>query len=359
MRYLVFGFGSKSGMAVHNILIDFFSYFSESTGNEVVGFGYEENNGTVLINDNFSYVHVKDPFFASRFNRYRITRKFNKVFRKDSSILSWNYAYKKATKKLKNKTFDYVVAAAGNFFYTQAAYKFAKKTNCKLILMYFDPYTNGLGTLNKQYRLKIEKEWYKYSSKILVDKDGSNIPFDDKENKVKEFLIPIFDKYQKEVCDDKIIYGGTLYDGFRGKELLESFINLPISENEKFDLFVGSKTNIKHGQNVTIHDYVPNADYLIYCRKSKAIIVIGNGINSNHIPSKILTAISIKKPVIGLNINPRIDQLRRYPFYFDGDNKYVFNLINDVAIEKYDEFDIYESFPDRHPDVLCNQLLSV
>ena len=357
MRYLVFGFGSKSGMAVHNILMDFFTFFTEKTDNEVVGFGYEDKQEIKNINHKFTYISVKDPFFSSKLNRYRVSRKLNKLFKKDSAVLSWDFAYKKALRLFKNKHFDCVVAGAGNFFYTQAAYRFARKNNYRLILFYFDPFTNGLSAVNKSFRLGIEKKWYDYSTKIFIDKDGANLPFDDNDQKTDSFLIPIFNKYRFEECDGRIIYAGSLYQGYRGKELLESFISTPFANNELFDLFIGKTSNINCQNNAKIFDYLKYDDYLDRCRKCKAIIVVGNGLDSSHIPSKILSAISVKKPIIGLNINPQIEQLKKYPLYFDGNDVTLFEKINKISRRECEAINIEEIFPERNPALLVNKLV--
>ena len=102
--------------------------------------------------------------------------------------------------------------------------------------------------------------------------------------------------------------------------------------------------------NATVNEYTSSEEFEHACLKSKAIIVIGNKDMTATIPSKMLEAIGLKKPIIGLNFSNALYYINKYPFYFDADNNSdVLLRIEQIDCRDMNLFNIYRTFPERNP----------
>ena len=358
MNILIVGFGGKLNLAINSILTNLIelSLKKEDEINFYL-FGYSENNEKEHINERVIANTIKDPFLCSKFNRFRIKRKLCKILKIDSGLISWEYLFKKLNRTYADKHFDLVISASGKFCYTQAAYIYAKKNNFNFAIIYFDPFTNGINAINKRKRLEIEKRWYKKAKFIFYDADGAYLPFEDVDTKARPFFIPIFEKETRFNLSGPIIYGGSFYPGFRDVSLLTNFLNKINDSEDEFVIY--SNLPSKKDMNVEFKAPISYAEFEKECKRCKAYIVIGNGENSKTIPSKILEGISYKKPIIGINISKSIDQLNKYPLYFDGDSNDVIQRINNLSKDDVLSLDIYSIFPERDPSILVNNFLNL
>lgn len=352
MKILVFGDGNKTALAVHSLLGNVFRNYCSHYDDEVILFGYDEKDNKPQLLNNLSAVYIKNPFLKYKFSSYRVRRKFSHIFKIDSRLLSWKYAYKHA-KELFNDI-DYVIAVAGNFFYVEAAYNFAKERNIKLGLVYFDPFTENIASLNKTKRLKYERKWYDYASFILYKKDLKSIPFDDASKKVKLIEIPIFVKKTTYNPNGHIVYGGTFYKNFRSPDDLNKFIEKS-EKSISFDIYTSENSGIIEASNVNVFPLLNSEDYYEKCQQSSAIIVVGNGYESNEVPSKLIEAISFNKPIIALNISDKILSETNYPYIVTSPDSLAQKL-KAFKESNIDIFDVYKDHPEKHPDILSKLL---
>lgn len=354
MKVLIFGYGNKSTLAVSNILLKLSKLIVEKEDVEVVLFGYGESETSQRINAKLSIVSIKNPFFSNQITCYRIKRKLNHLFGKDDLCLSWTKLYRKANKIFEKEKFDYVIGASGPFCYMNAAFNFSKQKNIKFGMIYFDPFTNNISAKNKKERLRIEQKWYNHASFVFEEKNASKMPFKDSKKTSIIYDIPLFVRETSNKKGREIVYGGAFYDKFRSEQLLSEFLNQSNAVSEHFKIFSNKKDIFKNFKNVTSSDLVDNAVFEQECFNSKAIIVIGNGKESKTYPSKLIDAISFKKPIIGINLN---DDFIKYPYYFSSNDEKLFEKINLIDINELNNVDLYKLFPNRNPSILVNNIL--
>ena len=355
MKVLIFGYGNKTTAAASNILLNLSKLIVEKENIEIVLFGYDENRNIKSLNDKITISSIRYPFGKLTFNRYRLLRKFNKLFKKDDLCLSWQYLYKNALKVFKDEKFDYVIGASGPFCYMNAAFEYSKKTNTKFGMIYFDPFTNSISSfVNKNKRIALEKRWYERSSFIFEERNSNKLPFEDKKNIALVYDIPMFAKPFTGFEHGAVIYGGNFYKNFRSTELLLDFLSKDYCKKETFKVFSNRKESFENVQNVISLDLKDSDIFEKECSNAKAIIVIGNGKDSKTYPSKLIDAISYKKPIIGININA---DFVKYPFLYSGDDEKLFDKINAIKNADLESLDLYKIFPIRDPQIFVSNLL--
>lgn len=355
MKVLIFGYGNKTTAAASNILLNLSCLVTERENIEIVLFGYDEKRNIKKVNDKITISSIKYPFGKCSFNRFRLLRKLNKVFRNDDLCLSWQYLYKNALKIFKDEKFDYVIGASGPFCYMNAAFEYSKKINSKFGMIYFDPFTNSISLhVNKDKRIELEKQWYKHASFIFEERNSNKLPFEDEKKISLIYDIPMFVKPFNEFENGAVIYGGNFYNDFRSTQLLLDFLSKEYCKNETFKVFSNRKESFENVHNVESLDLKDVNIFEKECSNAKAIIVIGNGKDSKTYPSKLIDAISYRKPIIGININA---DFIRYPFFYSGDDEKLFDKINALKKHDLESLDLYKIFPDRDPSVFVNNVL--
>lgn len=354
MKILIFGYGNNSTLATSNILLGLSELLVKNSDIDIYLFGYGEKRAERVIDDKIKIFSIKNPFLKWFLSFYRVKRKILKVLKKDRLCLSWKELFKGAERIFKNEAFDYVIGASGPSYYMNAAYNFAFKNSYKFGMIYFDPFTNNISSINRQKRKCIEKKWYEYSSFVFEESNASKMPFLDCKNISHEYFMPIFLKDFNYVEKGYYVYGGSFYSKFRSEKLLEEFLNNDYCHNEKFKIFSNKKECFSHFSNVDSNGVIDGTKYNEICKNAKGIIVIGNGENSSVMPSKILDAISYKKPIIGLNLKK---DLIKYPFYFSGEDKEVFKKINCIKRKDLEEFNFYFNFPNHDPLLFAKSLI--
>jgi hypothetical protein len=127
-------------------------------------------------------------------------------------------------------------------------------------------------------------------------------------------------------------------------------------KNEKFAIYSNSKNEFTGLDNIESYDLITSEKFDEECKNAKALIVIGNK-NVNAIPSKVIEALSYKKPIIGINMQESNAFLSKYPFYFDSKDDKLFKKISLLKESDFNKYDVYSSFPELNPDIFVNLLL--
>lgn len=359
MKLLVFGYGGESTLAVSNILLNLSKEMVRIDDLEIILFGYGRKKQSESISDQLRIVSIKDPFRKGSLSKYRFVRKIDAILKKDCLCLSWKEIYKRALSIFKDESFDCVIGASGYFMYMEAAYQFAKKTNTKFGALYFDPFVNNVGSTNANKRKTIESKWYEYASFVLYESHSRKLELSDYKKIVHSYSIPIFEHACSINKNGPIIYGGTFYKNLRNPEVLQNFINKDICKNEKFEIYSNVKKFAFKNNNATAKGYISSDDFYKACSESKALIVIGNHNAESIVPSKVLEAISFKKPIIGINAGGAFRILEKYKFFFDANDPQIINKINSITQEEVDAFNISSSYPDRNPTILAKLILNL
>ena len=361
MNILVIGTDISNCQAVNSIMNNIIERIVVSN-NDVMfyTFGYGPDNKTI------SYSHheinyIKNPFVGLSHIFCRIRRKMSRFFHIDSPFISDAYLKRNILKSLKqrpNLKIDCVIGAAGNFLYINVACKISRILGCRFFTMFFDPFTDNESSLNKRKRLSHELNWLKASEAIYYDEDGiKSNHYDLFSKKLRPFLIPIFEREKSSASNkNNIVYGGNFYRGFRESNIILEFVRKKENLEYNFDIYSNFNFNNESNNfiNCTFHPMIDNDQFMSICSNAKAIIVIGNGNLEKTLPSKLLEAISFKKPIIGLNFVEIPTVAKQYPLFFDGRQDGVLKEIDNISVEK---INIYDIFPNRNPNILVDQLL--
>lgn len=359
MKLLIFGYGGESTLAVSNILLNLSNEIIKEDNIEITLFGYGDKNKSEQILNKVKIISIKDPFKKGSVSKYRLIRKADTIFKKDYACLSWKKIYKKALSVFKDESFDCVIGASGYFMYMEAAYQFAKKTNTKFGALYFDPFANNVGLVNSKKRKAIEAKWYEYASFILYESQNRKLDLDDKKKIVHNFSIPIFEQNSSINPKGPIVYGGTFYKNLRSPEALQKFIDKDICRNERFEIYSNIKNLAFKNDNVSVRQPVAPEVFKKICTDSKALIIIGNQNAESVIPSKVLEAISFKKPIIGINSGDILRILEKYKFFFDSNDPLIFKKINAITQKEVDAFSISSTYQERNPTILVKLILNL
>lgn len=315
-------------------------------------FGYANSNNC-LSHDNVDEYLFKNPFKYTFF--YRLT---NKIFNKigfDTYLLSWRFLYKKINKIFEKIKPDIIICTSGQFFYMKVGYKLSKKYSTPVDFMFFDPFIANPKIKNKDKAQRELNKWCLLAHSILYDYDGViGNQFTGFENKLHGFYIPIFESSQQIKRNYSIVYGGSFYGSFRSKELITSFLSSASKRDSrvKFDIYTDSSFPVFDDYRISIHKMISPDEYENIISKCLAVIVVGNGDYFGSIPSKILEAISFKKPIIALNFVEKPYYVKKYPYFFiENENNCIEKIIN-ISESELLNFDIYSSFPERNPNIL-------
>ena len=351
---LIVGATFQGNDAVSNILS---SLFYENVADDVQLYflGYSKKNNETVINNHIYDYSLSNPFDTSL--GYRGLRKLYSILHIDDRKLSTYYIYNKINRIGKNVPFSLIISASGRYCYSFASYYYAKKHNIELKIIYFDPFANNVYAINKRKRRKEEQAWINYASKIYYNAENL-IPDEAKDDNIfSPFKIPVITRKQINTKKENVIlYGGTFYSGIRepdGLGALEQQI-------------LGSGITIRCYSNISSVDWETNIEFLPLisskefkekCQSAKALIYIGN-IGGNSTSSKYLEYISLKKPIIGINVSES-DEVRKYPYYIDCEGGRVLELLESIDEEALLEFNPNDVYPDRNAQRFARELLKI
>lgn len=328
---------------------------------EVSSFGFYDKTEHLLSNNKNKYFY-KIPFFPFQF-LIKVRRRIYKKIHKDYYLLSWKIAFKQLKKIYKKINPDVIVAASGHFCYMKAAYELAKRVNCKLVLMFFDPYQNNSLIINRKKAIKEASRWCDYADCIFYDLDGE-IPIQNVDKgKLIPFYIPIFTSRDDYESNNSIVYGGMFYSNFRSPDSLIAMINECKELNVSFDIYTedyyAKEISKKTNNFAHTHKLLPEDGFHIICDKCFAIVAIGNGKMNHTIPSKLLEAIGHKKPIIGINFIDLPPYLTKYPYFYIYHGPETILKICSLDGKLLKEYDIFYNYPERNPAILISKLIKV
>ena len=317
--------------------------------------GYSEKSFVKRINDNLVSIGIKDPFLGNNAISYRILRRLYLWLNKDNFLLSTRYAFKKIKTLIKDEQFDLIIGCSGRFCFSEVGYKLAKERLIPLRLAFFDSCVYNPYVRNRAKRLKKQNEWISYAQKLLINIEAQSRLQDSDLSKTEFFKIPIRNRQVSFDRDSKnYIYGGTFYKNIREPDDIIKFADS--LENDK-DIVI-CYSNIpqeKSNNKIKFRKILPYAEFIDVCQSAKALIYIGNK-GTDVVSSKFLEYLSLKKPIIGINVSEK-DDVRKYPFYFDSDDDLLCEKIDSITINDLCGYDCYSDYPDRNP-VYLYRLLS-
>ena len=254
---------------------------------------------------------------------------YSRLTKKDYDIINYKNTIKKA---LKMKPYDCVIAFGMPFYSFLALLKI--KTNIPIVLYKLDPWANLY--FFKQIRNKVlieEKKCVCKASAIittdLLKNESYNYYSDDTISKITSLEFPNIVKVEGETDvtifeKDKIncVFCGSLYKTIRNPQYtFDLFKNL--NQEVVFHIFGRLKEGLSlseyMSENIIYHGVVPSDKALAYMQAADILINIGNTEN-NLLPSKILTYISMGKPILNiikLSNCPTLKYTKKYPLALD------------------------------------------
>ena len=282
---------------------------------------------------------------------YRVLDKMYRILHHDRDSITSMYAYYRLQRQCKGISFDLIVSLSGLFSFANISYKFSKKNNIPLRMVYFDPYVDNIYTNNYRKRKRKEIRWAKHSELVLYNCENHK-PRYMEITKTIPFKIPIFEVpievLDKKTKSDYLVYGGSFYPKIRDPYGLFGLADKLEGCNTRIYCY----SNFSHEPYKDIlffYSQLSSKEYEKKCINAKGLIYIGN-IGGNSVSSKFLEYISYHKPIIGINVN-NVDEVRRYPFYFDmSDN--IGDKLRKIDSEKLIKYDAYVDYPDRRPEML-------
>jgi len=355
-RLLFLGTTTKSSLAIAEILDTFLSTSIVSNGDYAITcIGFSEtinynNDASSIIN-----IELDDPFVGLKHFGIRIKRKIDTSLNSNLGLSSSNYIYKQVLKLLNNQSFDYVFGVSGIFAFMQAAYRFSQKRNFKFVPIYLDPYSLRPNTSRKicMKKLVIEERWIKSAYKILYDADGSIPPFKEYEVKMIPFFIPIPDPVKTlPRRENTIVYGGTFYKGLRESDGIIELASREDMKNFSFEIYSNMNSNGKAPKNMHVHKRIKRIQFEKELLSASAVIVVGNKTNLRYQPSKFLTDISLRRPIIGVDNCHEIKYLEKYPFFYRADDQNLPTKLLSITNEQLLSFSPYSIYPERKPDAI-------
>jgi hypothetical protein len=317
-----------------------FSFFSINYGHSKPQFLAE--SASFLMSDPISgFFHVGR----------RIERKLSFSLGLDTGLFASREISSKLSSTFEGKSFDCVIAVAGNFAFFQAAFSFAKRSGLPLCLFYVDPFTSNPFAKNSRKRYENEKRWLDYCETAFYDKDGPEPPLQGDSSKMVPFLIPLDQKEGKfHEMNRSIVYGGSFYPGIREPDGLIDLARRKDMSEFTFEIYTDCFPFIDL-PNVNVHPLIPKNEYLNKISNASATVVVGNSTNLRYQPSKYLEAISLKCPIIGVNNGAEIYELQKYPLYFDSHDPELPKKIQSLQARDF-SFDAFQIYPDRDPKVV-------
>ena len=301
MKILILGIDKENAVAVSNIMANIFLLFSkEHSDFSFTSVGWGPKDEHAFNNANFESYYFKNPLktFCNK-----AVRKIQRALKIDCPLFTWKKLFNKTKRMIDCIQYDIFIGASGHFLYIKTAFELAKHYSKRFIPIYFDPFTKNFLSTNYKRRKKEELKWAELSDFIFYDADATLPEFDEFNSKKIPFFIPIFPKNETKSTDNKIVYGGIFYKGFRGPEPFEKFLEKNSESTYRFLVYSNLKKLRKHFNNCTLYPMQNYETYSRICEDAAALIVIGNGRQTDIFPSKLLEAFSFKKPVILINFD--------------------------------------------------------
>lgn len=348
-RILIIGAAYNGEDAVSNILSDLCETMPD--GYDFYMFGYKNevsgNTGNCRIHDLSVLPPYKKHNLLSFF--YRAKRRICHFFKIESYNITEMYAYQSLKKKSRNNHYDLVIGVSGYFCFIEAAYRFSKAQNIPLKCIYFDPFVENLTAYNHKKRIKSEKKWVEYAKKVYYNEEMEppSIIYDN----FSLFKIPISlplktqDSTQND-SSNELIYGGSFYKSRRQPDVLFNLSEVLNKTKYHIICFSNIKSN-NNKDNISFNPIVDRKTFLERCKKAKGLIYIGN-IGSNQISSKYIDYISLKKPIIGINVEKN-NEVRKYPFFIEFNGNNIADELDNVDEEALAQYDpLKKDFTDRN-----------
>ena len=341
-KILIVGASFGAQDAVSGIMTDLAAYAPENTELYFCGFNKEKP-----VNEHNIYLPI--PNFKSELKRKICTAlQIDTCVQNSGIILSY-------LQKYEHLKFDLVIALGGVFGFIEAAYKFARKNNIPLKIVYFDPFSNNLFAKNPQKRRALEKRWLNYADNLYFNADNTCPDYLKTYPKVKPFYIPLFLRpVHPCIPNNTLIYGGTFYRRIRKPELLYNFANSVANKGFKIQCYSTLK---KYPENTEIEFYpiISRADFEKRCRLAQALIYIGNSAGGDSQSSKYLEYIALHKPVIGVNVEAD-NEVRKYKYYLDEKDPQLPQKLNAIKQTDLAAYNPFDDFPHRAPQTLADML---
>jgi len=344
-KILVVGASVNGSDAVSNI-----ATLLADCGNENYLFyflGFGDKNGNKKKINGIKDLTIVDPFKKNIF--YRLLRKAMYIFKIDNAKLASHYVYKKIKKECNGIKFDYIISMSGRFCYTFAAFKYANKNRITMRIIYFDNFVDNMYTRNKKMRIREEKKWLEYVDNIFYNDENKNCLVHNKSDKFVPFKIPISNKIvdiKHAELNNYLIYGGSFYKGMRDSNELYKLACKLVGTKYKIKCYSNLINPVKNDK-IEFNDFVSHDEFVNECKKATALIYIGNS-NEDVVSSKYLEYISLKKIIVGINVNKN-EEVRKYLYYFDYDNEDLIKKIENVKCSNINCYNPYVDFPNRSP----------
>ena len=350
-KVLIVGINKNGSDAVSNIIFPLIENYGKD--NMFYCLGFAADNLKDKSSSNIINIPIKNPFVSNYF--YRILRKFMHIVKIDNAKLASLYIYRSIRKYCKKINFDLIISMSGRFCYTVASYKYAKKKNIRLKIVYFDPFVDNIFSLNKKMRIRTEKKWLEKADKIYYNNENISPKVYNNSNKFIPFKIPIEHQllHNKKKSSNYFMYGGTFYKGIREVDQLYKFAK-KLANTKYYIRCYSNLINPKRDEKIKFYPLLNHDLYVRECVNSDALIYIGNN-DKNVISSKYLEYIAMRKIIIGINVG-KSEEIRKYPFYFDANDSDLLNKINIIDKKALNNYNPYIDFADRNPNKIFNEI---
>jgi len=316
-----------------------------------VGFG----NGVERTFKGIHCINLPDPYVGGKHPFVRLCRKIRSCTNQDIFPSGAGYVFQMMKKRLRKKRFDLVLGAPGLFM--ECAYKYSILTKSKFGMIYTDPFSlNPLAGKFKEKRCKKEYAWESLASVIFYDNDGPVPPFGEFDQKKNIFYFPIAGPISSLPEPKKsIVYGGAFYKGLREQDGIYNLAKRQDMQDYTFDIYsdICPPPGIP---NLKVHGYVKKDVFESKCLDAKAIIVVGNKTNMVYIPSKYLTDISLRRPIIGVDSGAELKYLQKYPFFVSSRDENLRKKLESFTNEELLSFNPYLAYPERDPDIIASKI---
>ncbi len=316
-------------------------------------FGFAEKNQNIQEEKNYLIAH---PFEGYSLNSlfYRFKGKIYSLLKKDKAILAASYILRQLTKATKDLKLDLIIAVAGQFSFIEAAYLFASKHNLPLKIIYFDPFTQNISTINLQMRKALEKKWLSYANNLYYNLENS-YP-ENLNKKMRGFYIPIFLKPLENWQRNKtFLYGGAFYKQIRKPDGLYAFAKAIKNTAWHIECYSNLRDYPKIS-NIKFSPVISRADFHQKCQQAGALIYIGNT-GGNSTSSKYLECIGYRKPIVGIQVAAN-DPVRKYKYYFDATDKNLIHKLSALTASELKNYDPFACYPERNGKNLAETLFS-
>jgi hypothetical protein len=347
---LIVGAGFDGGGATPAVLCEIFTQKAFSDF-DITFFGYGPVG--VSTQKGIRCINICDPYIGFSHIFVRAYRKARFLLREDVFPSGVGYVTNCLKKATKMKKFDMVLGTPGTFM--ECAYRFSKATGSPFSMIYTDPFSeNPLSIAFKEERARIERRWERDASLIFYDHDGPEPPFIEYIDKKHEFYLPI----PKPVValprrKKTIVYGGSFYPGLREPNGIFELARREDMKDYTFDIYSNVKAP-SEATNVKVHGFTSVDKFKEVCLESSAVIVVGNKTSVTYMPSKFLTDISLRRPIIGVDTGSELLYLQKYPFFINYKDERLPQKLEAFSTDELLSFQPYRAFPERKPEDIAN-----